>query len=249
MKYLCVTLGLVFCASEVVADTNDTSVVADYMPYLKGLPWPTVPLIEYVRTDSNIWVHPSAPQTYPTVQEVVEDGADFATLIIRHPDGTTYRTYNALVLGAYLCAVYSGDFNRDGLPDFLAVKPGTGSGLAAARRVGVFAFSQKDRYRFTRTWTMGLAEENLIEEPQTKEFRFIHTSYRLATAADGKYHNFLIHRFFKWDGSKFVEDANWPAVWIPYPEGPKHMNTKLLTAREKAKAWAEDLECSWNIEW
>src|SRR5437016_11911552 len=41
------------------------TLVANYMPRLNGQPWPRVPVIAYVETKSNIWVHPSAPHRFP----------------------------------------------------------------------------------------------------------------------------------------------------------------------------------------
>ena len=203
-------IALVFLATRILAQTND-STIRTYLPYLNARPWPQVPITKYIESTSNTWVHPTAPKKYPTVQEIAEDEADFATVIIRFPDGSVFKTYNAIVLGPYLAAVYMGDFNNDGIPDFMAVKPGSGCGLAGEYCVGVFAFSEGKSYRFTRTWTMTLGPENLVRDPITKAFRFIHTSFRSAQTPDGRYHSFWVHRFFRWENDRFQEDANLPA--------------------------------------
>jgi hypothetical protein len=92
-------------------------------------------------------VHPLAPSQFPTVTEVHEADSDFTALIIKSPDGRLFKTHNELVLGPHLSAVYSGDFNNDDAPDFLAVKPDMGCGLAAEYSTGVFAFSNgRDGY-------------------------------------------------------------------------------------------------------
>jgi hypothetical protein len=244
----CPAMALVFLTTSILAQTNDSE-IRTYLPYLNGQPWPQIPITKYVETASNIWVHPTAPKNYPTVQEIADNEADFATVIIRLPDGSVFKTYNALVLGPYLAAVYMGDFNNDGIPDFMAVKPGSGCGLAGEYCVGVFAFSEDKQYCFTRTWTMGLTPENLVVDPNTKGFRFIHTSFRWALGPDGRYHSFWVHRFFKWEYARFDEDPNLPPIWIQYLFRSNHYPTKMLTPEIKAKAWAEDPESKAKIEW
>jgi hypothetical protein len=244
----CCLIILVLLTVNGRAGTN-TSLVGNYLPYLKGRPWPQFPITPFVEGPSNIWVHPLLPKKYPTVQEIAEDGADFATIVITQPDGTVLKTYNAFVLGPYLSAVYMGDFNSDGKPDFLAVKPGSGCGIAGENCVGAFAFSENEHYRFTRTWTMGLGSENLVQDPKTKTFRFIHSSLRSAKTADGRYHSFWVHRFFKWEGVKFDQDSDISPIWVQYLFRPNHEETKMLTREIKVKAWADDHESEASIEW
>ena len=86
----CGTVALVFLATSILAQTNDSE-IRTYLPYLNGRPWPQVPTTKYVETVSNIWVHPTAPKKYPTVQEIADDDSDFATVIIRLPDGSVYK--------------------------------------------------------------------------------------------------------------------------------------------------------------
>lgn len=245
----CIVIALIALATNVTAvETNDPETLS-YLPYLNGRPWPQIPTTKYIETTSNLWVHPTSPKKYPTVQEVADDGADFTTVIIRLPDGTVYKTYNAMVLGPYLSAVYMGDFNRDGVPDFMAIKPGSGCGLAGEYCIGVFAFSERKDYRFTRSWTMDLGPENLIVDPKTKGFRFIHTSFRSAMGPDGRYHSFWVHRFFKWEYDRFDKDPNLPPIWIQFLYRSNHNPTKMLTPEVKAKAWAEDPESQARIDW
>src|SRR4051812_13485961 len=99
-RFLCFIL-MMLLAAEVRAGTNET-LVADYAPFLNGHPWPRVPLIAYVESTSNIWVHPSDPKRFPTIQDIREADSDFTTVVIRFPDGTVYKTYNDAVLGPYL---------------------------------------------------------------------------------------------------------------------------------------------------
>jgi hypothetical protein len=244
----CVALAFIFLTTNILAGTNDTEVLS-YLPYLNARPWPQIPTTKYVETTLNTWVHPTAPKKYPTVQEIADPDADFATVVIRFPDGSVYKTYNALVLGPYLSAVYMGDFNNDGIPDFRAVKPGCGNGLVGDYCIAVFAFSEGKDYRFTRTWTMDLGPENLVVDPKTKGFRFIHTSFRSVQTQDGRYHSFWVHRFFKWENDRFDEDPDLPPVWIQYLYRSTHEPTKLLTPEIKAKAWADDPESQAKIEW
>ncbi|HXB61110.1 MAG TPA: hypothetical protein VNU95_16175 [Candidatus Acidoferrales bacterium] len=247
MRFFCLFI-LIFLTVRVWAQTNET-IVADYTPYLNGKPWPQVPVIAYVEKASNLWVHPTDPSHFPTIQETSDPDADFTTIILRLPDGTVYKTYNAFVLGPYLSAVYSGDFNHDGKPDFMAIKPGAGNGLAGECCFGIFAFSNQGSYSFTRINTMGLGPHDLVLDPATKEFRLIHTSFRQGLATDGTYHSFWVHRFFEWDGQNFREDSNLPPIWIQYLNRPNHQPTKLLTPELKAKAWDDDPESKAQIEW
>jgi hypothetical protein len=246
---LVVVILLIFLTVGVAAAGTNDSDTPSYLPYLNGRPWPQIPTIKYVETTSNIWVHPTSPKGFPTVQEIADRDADFATVVIRRPDGTQYKSYNARLLGPYLSAVYIGDFNHDGIPDFMAVKPGVGNGLAGDYCIGVFAFSEGQDYRFTRTWTMDLGPENLIVDPKTKSFRLIHTSFRSALGPDGRYHSFWVHRFFKWEYDRFDEDPELPPVWIQYLSRSNHEPTKMLTPGVKAKAWADDPESQAKIEW
>ena len=221
------------------------------MPHLNGQPWPRVPVIAYVETKSNIWVHPSAPRRFPVIREIRDENADFTTVVMNLPDGSSLKTYNAPVLGPYLAAVYSGDFNNDGIPDFMAIKPGSGCGIAGEYCVGVFAFSQgkTNDYQFTRVWTMGLGPQNLVLDPKTKTFRLIHTSLRQPKTLDGRYHSFWVHRFYKWDSENLELDSDLAPIWIQYLHRPNHEPTKLLTSKLKAKAWSEEGESESRIEW
>jgi hypothetical protein len=233
---------------QALAQTNET-IVSDYIPYLNGHPWPQVPVIAYVEKASNLWVHPTDPAHFPTIQETSDPDADFTTIILRLPNGTVYKTYCDYVIGPGLSAVYMGDFNHDEKPDFMAIKPGGGCGLAWEYCSGVFAFSDSGDYRFTRISTMGLGPHDLVIDPVSKQFRLIHTSFRQAMSTDDQYHSFWVHRFFEWDGLDFHEDPNLPPIWIQYLNRPNHQATKLLTAKLKQKAWDEDPESKARIEW
>jgi hypothetical protein len=236
-------------ATGLGAATNQW-IAADYSPFLNGKPWPRFPVVAYVETASNIWVHPSAPKAYPTVTEIHEADSDFTTVVIQFPDGRRFKTLNELVLGPCLAGVYCGDFNGDGRPDFVAVKQGSGCGLAAEYCTGVFAFSNEGEYSFTRVTTMGLGPHDLVLDPQTKTFRLIHASFRQGESTDGITHSFWVHRFYKWDDNlRFQRDGNLPAIWIQYLNRPNHEPTKLLTQRLKAKAWAGDSESEPKIDW
>src|SRR5262245_32281220 len=70
------------------------TLVSDYMPRLNGQPWPRVPVIAYVETKSNVWVHPSDPKHFPAIREIAEDDTDFTTVVMNLPDGSVLKTYN-----------------------------------------------------------------------------------------------------------------------------------------------------------
>jgi hypothetical protein len=205
-----------------------------------------------VETKSNIWVHATNPKAFPTITERFDykdpEFADFATVVLTLPDGETYKTYNDFVLGPYLCAVYSGDFNDDGRPDFLAVKPTGGNGIGCWDYIGVFAISEGEGYRFTRVNSWGIGPQSLVVDPATKSFRFIHTSFRQGKGLDGRDHSFWVHRFFKWQSGSFELDEKISPIWIQYLERPNHEPTKLLTPGLKAKIWSDDWRFRSDIE-
>ena len=58
MCRLLLAVFLLSSCAEAFADTNDT-LVSSYLPYLHGKPWARWPVIAYVETESNIWVHPT----------------------------------------------------------------------------------------------------------------------------------------------------------------------------------------------
>ncbi|MBA4374445.1 MAG: hypothetical protein C0402_16470 [Thermodesulfovibrio sp.] len=220
-----------------------------YLPYLNGQPWPKFKVTRYIENKKGIWTHPTTPNKFPTLEEVhADDYNDFATVVLRLPDGRSFKTYNALVLGPYLAEVYSGDFNNDGIPDFVAIKPGSGNGLAAEYCVGLFAFSSGDSYRFTRLWTMGLGPSSLVIDPNSKTFRLIRTSFRQGSGIDKKSHSFFVHQLYKWDEVAFREDDKLPAIWIQFIEKANHTATTLLTPKLKEKTWNEGREIK-AIEW
>ncbi len=220
-----------------------------YLPHLNGKPWPKFKVTKYIENKEGVWSHPTSPKKYPTLEEIHQDDYnDFATVVLKLPDGRSFKTYNDLVLGPYLAEVYSGDFNNDGIPDFVAIKPGSGNGLAAENCIGLFAFSEGDGYRFTRIWTMGLGPSSLAIDPQSKTFRLIHTSFRQGTSTDNKVHSFFVHRFYKWDSGSFDLDPQISPIWIQFLEKPNHHSTKLLTPALKQKAWNEGREIN-RIEW
>ena len=193
------------------------TLVEDYAPYLHGKPWPSLPIVEYVEIDTNlnIWGHPTFPKKFPTMQEVHDSNADFATVVLRLPNGEVYKTYNDLILGPYLAVVYSGDFNGDGLPDFFAIKPTTGCGIAGEQGLGVFAFSEgTNGYRFTRVHGWGFGRHSLVIDPATKTFRFMHTTFCDGKGTDGRYHSFWVHRLFKWEYDSMRLDDHYPPIWI-----------------------------------
>ena len=103
-RFLCLIV-LAFLESQVRGGTNET-LVADYAPFLNGKPWPRVSVIKYAESTLNIWVHPSGPKHFPSIQEVRDPDSDFTTLVIRFPDGRAFKTYDDPVLGPYLAAVY-----------------------------------------------------------------------------------------------------------------------------------------------
>ena len=239
---------LMLIGSRARASSNET-IVADYTPLHNGQPWPRFAVVSYVERTSNVWVHPTFPDRFPSVTEVRDPDADFTTVVIRRPDGSLYKTYNNPVLGPYLAAVYSGDFNNDGNADFVAVKPGSGCGLGGEYCTAVFAFSEGNDYRFTRVTTMGFGSHDLVLDPATKTFRFIHTSFRGGQTTDGRYHTFWVHRFYKWEHDRFENDSGLSPIWIQYLERPNHTATKLLTPALKAKIWTEDPESEARMEW
>jgi len=246
MKQSAYIILFALVSARIFAATNET-LVADYMPSLNGHSWPQMPVITYVESVSNIWVHPSSPKKFPMIQEIHEENSDFTTIVMRFPDGSTFKTCNAFVLGPYLSAVYSGDFNNDGIPDFLFIKPTSGCGIAGEQYVGVFAFSEGKNYRFARINIWGLGPQNLVLDPKTKNFRFIHTTFKQGLCSDGQYHNFWVHRVFQWNGVAFQMDKSFPPTWIQYLNRPNHEPTKLLTPELKMKIWMEDSEST--IEW
>lgn len=247
MSYLTRLLWLLLMSGAASFGDTNQPLTAAYAPVLNGKPWPRFPVVTFVETASNIWVHPSTPKAFPTITEVHDPEADFATVVLQCPDGRRYKTHNAFVLGPYLSAVYCGDFNGDGKPDFAAVKPGSGCGLAGEYCTGVFAFSNADDYSFVRITTMGLGPHDLVIDPQTKKFRLIDTCFRQGEGTDGKVHSFWVHRFYKWDDSQFRLDEKLSPIWIQYLDRPNHEATKLLTPKLRAKAWAS--ESDGRIDW
>lgn len=228
------------------------TLVADYVPSLHGQPWPSLPTVRYVEIDTNlnIWGHPAFPKKFPTMQEVHDPDADFATVVVRLPNGEVYKTYNDFVLGPYLAAVYSGDFNGDGVPDFFAIKPTTACGIGGEQALGVFAFSEgTNGYRFTRVHGWGLGRHSLVIDPTTKTFRFMHTTFCPAKGKEGRYHAFWVHRFFEWENGSMRLDEHHPPIWVQYLFRPNHEPTKLLTEQMKAKAWAAERDRLDYIEW
>jgi hypothetical protein len=233
------------------AATNET-ITADFAPFLNGKPWPRFKIDTYVETESKVWVHPLASHRFPTVTEIHHQ-PDSTTTVIQLPDGRRFETVNKFtnefMVWPFLSAVYCGDFNGDGKPDFVAIKPGSGCGLAAENCTGIFAFSDGNGYRFTRISTMGLGPHDLVLDPETKSFRLIQTSFRQAQCSDGKTHSFWVHRFFKLGNSlRFERDDSLPTVWIQYLNRHNHEATKLLTKPLKAKAWAIDSESEPKID-
>jgi len=227
-------------------ETNDWV----YAPFLNGHEWPRIPFVSYVETKSNVWVNPTNSKISPSITECLQDeDDDFTTVVLKFPDGRTFKTYNNFVLGPYLSAVYSGDFNNDGVPDFLMIKPTAMNGIGGWYYIGVFAFSEGKDYRFTRVYSWGLGPESLVIDPATKTFRFIHTSFRQGKGLDGRDHSFWVHRFFLWSGGGFQLDEKFQPIWIQYLDRPNHEPTKLLTPESKAKIWSDDSDFDSNIQW
>jgi hypothetical protein len=244
----CVFAMIILIGFHAWASSNDT-LVADYMPLHKGHPWPCFAVVSYTEKASNVWVHPTSPDRFPSITEVGEATSDFTTVVIRQPDGTIYKTYNQQGLGPYLSAVYSGDFNGDNIPDFVAIKPGTGNGLAGEYGTAIFAFSEGTRYRFTRVTSMGLGPHDFVIDPASKTFRFIHSTFCRGYASDGRVHSFWVHRFYKWQEVRFQNDSGLPPIWIQYLEHPNHVATDLLTPALKAKIWGASTKSEEQIEW
>jgi len=243
-------LSIIIVALLVPAGESFGDFMENYLPYLNGKPWPKFKVLKYIDNGQGVWVHPSDPKNFPTLEERhTDDNNDFATVVLRLHDGRSFKTYNDLVLGPYLAEVYSGDFNNDGIPDFVAIKPGSGNGLAAVYCIGVFAFSEGDGYRFTRLWTMGLGPSSLVIDPQSKTFRLIHTEFRQSGGTDKKVHSFFVHRFYKWEWGSFRLDSNISPMWIQFLEKPNHETTRLLTPSLKEKAWNEYNKDIFSIEW
>src|SRR4051812_47232871 len=132
------------------------------MPYLNGKPWPRVPVIAYVETKSNVWVHPSDPKHFPVVREITEEDTDSTTVVMNFPDGSVLKTYNHQVLSPPRCRVLrrlqqrrNSGFHGD-QTGFRLRHPGEYC-------IGMFAFSEgkTKRYRFPRLWAMGLGPHSL----------------------------------------------------------------------------------------
>jgi hypothetical protein len=184
------------------------------------------------------------------MQEVHDSDADFATVMLRLPNGEVYKTYNGFVLGPYLAAVYSGDFNGDGIPDFFAIKPTAGNGIGGEQALGVFAFSDgTNGYRFTRVHGWGLGRHSLVMDPGTKTFLLMHTTLCSAEGTDGRYHSFWVHRLYKWENGYLSLDNRYPSIWVQYLFRPNHEPSKLLTPEMKIKAWEEERDRQDSIEY
>ena len=169
------------------------------MPFLRiHIRWPCGSTISHTsRRNSFILMHLffRALNIFLPSEEVAEKDSDFATVVKQIPGGTIYKTYNYLYAPG-LVAVYMGDFNNDGIPDFMAIKK-DGGGFAAEWRTGVFDFSGGGGYHFTRITAMGLGPHNIVLDPKTKSFRLIHTSDRWGETLDGKIHKLLGASFFQ----------------------------------------------------
>ena len=242
-------LVILFALMQATADAQTFgSFLSGYAPLLDGRPWRRLQVLTYTNV-AGVWVRPTKPGDFPTVKLEVAEDADFATVAVRWPDGRVFKSYCDAAPSPFAEEVYSGDFNGDGLPDFLMVKPGSGCGLAAEYCTGVFAFSEDKHYRFTRIRTMGLGPHALVLDPAAKSFRLIHTSFRSAMSSDGRYHSYWVQRFFEWNGVGFQLDPKRSPVWIQYLTRTNHEPTKLLTAEAKAKAWIEDSKSEQRIEW
>ena len=248
MKHaLCMFLSVILHGEALAEAFGDR--VADYAPYLNGQPWPKLPVVTYNESKSNIWAHPTSGQSSPTIRIDQDSEADFSTIILRCSNGRVFKTYCDSAPSPFSVEVYSGDFNNDGVPDFMLVKPGSGCGLAAEYSTGVFAFSEGDTYRFTRVRAMGLGVHSLAIDPQTRSFRLIQSSFRTAMSSDNRYHSFWVHRFFEWNGVGFCSDSKLSPIWIQYLNRPNHEPTKLLTPKLKAEAWTENSDFESSIEW
>jgi hypothetical protein len=246
--WFCCLFVISLASGQIPPESHET-LVDDYVPYLHGKPWPSPEIVRYVE-NSNVWVHPSSPKNFPTLQEVVDPDADFLTVLLRLPNGRVYKTYNELGQGPYIDVVYSGDFNGDGLPDFFVICPTTACGIAAEQRPGLFAFSNgTNGYSFTRIHGYGLGRHSLVLDPITKTFRFMHTNLCDAKGPDGSYHSFWVHRLFRWEDASMRLDSHYPAMWVQYLYRPNHETTKMLNSLMKAKAWAEDRDYEETIEW
>jgi len=244
---LCLLLVATFCVHAMAEAFGDR--IASYAPYLNGKHWPRFPVVTYKEGNSNAWASPTSSQSFATIQFVSDSDADFSTVILRNPDGRTFKTYCDSGLTPFPTEVYSGDFNGDGVPDFMLVKPGSGCGLTAELCTGVFAFSENDGYRFTRIKAMGLGTHSLAIDPETKKFRLIHASFRTGTSSDKRNHSFWVHRFFEWSGVGFQPDTKLEPIWIQYLDRPNHEPTKLLTPKLKETIWAKDSNFEASIEW
>ena len=218
--------------------------LSGYEPLLDGHAWPRVAVVAYTNV-AGIWVNPAKSKDFPTIKRESVKDADFTILTLQCPDGRTFRTYCDAALCASAEEVYSGDFNGDGIPDFLMVKPGSGCGLAAEYCTGVFAFSNGKDYQFTRIRTMGLGPHNLVLDPATKSFRLIHTSFLSAMSTDGRDHSYWVHQFYEWNGTSFRLDPKISPVWIQFLTRTNHEPTKLLAPEAKAKLWTQDTSIEW----
>src|SRR5262245_9231753 len=106
------------------------SFLSYYAPTLGSNAWPQLSVVSYTNI-AGAWVHPTKPKAFPTMKLEFAEDADFATVSLKCPDGRVYKTYCDTAPSPFAGEVYSGDFNGDGVPDYLMVKPGSGCGLAA----------------------------------------------------------------------------------------------------------------------
>ncbi|MGO8836430.1 MAG: hypothetical protein ACLP7I_08420 [Limisphaerales bacterium] len=218
--------------------------LSGYAPLLDGHAWPRLAVLAYTNV-AGVWVHSTKPQDFPKVKLDSIKDADFTIITLQCPDGRTFKSYCDAALSAFAVEVYSGDFNGDGIPDFLMVKPGSGCGLAAQYCTGVFAFSNGKDYQFTRIRTMGLGPHDLVLDPATKSFRLIHTSFLSAMSTDSRSHSYWVHRFYEWNGTSFRLDPKLSPVWIQFLTRTNHEPTKLLTSEAKVEAWTQDTSIEW----
>jgi hypothetical protein len=216
-----------------------SSFLSGYAPQLNGRTWPQVPLVTYTNI-SNTWMNPKIPHESPTVKLSHSENSEFTTIVLQLADGRTFETNCNFSYASEV--VYSGDFNKDTIPDVLVIKNNGGCVIAGQNCTGIFAFSEGKNYRFARISSMGLGPHSLVLDPTTKDFRLMQTSLCGAYCLDGKPHNFWVHRFYKWNGKSFESAPNLPPIWIQYLNRTNHEPTKLLTPELKAKAWAKNSE-------
>ena len=165
---------------------------------------------------------------------VRRDGAAPGAVGILSLDGTGQRWRLDDIVWPYLEAVFGADLNADSRTDVILQFANTGCGISGSTTDLIVLLSTEHAYSatFVGTWLFN-GNEVMVDNGNTF---ILHCEFVGGdVGADGKTHNYWLHRRLRVEGSEIRMDTSYKPIWVMFTFAPNHADSAELSSKQKAE--------------